>query len=89
VIVPPGDSKTGDWFGNWDSGESDHGLVALTDFEDTGPVRYEEFGLIDHIAVSDHFAKHAGSPELCQRENNRDGTMSDHCGVAVGFTTSI
>jgi hypothetical protein len=52
-------------------------------------VQYEEFGLIDHIAASDHFAKPARLPEFWQRENNRDGTMSDHCDVAVGFTTSI
>ena len=84
-----GDSKIGDWFGNWDLGESDHGLVAPMDFDHTGPVRYEEFGLIDHIAVSNHFAKHAGSPEFWQREINRIETRSYHCGVAVGLTTSI
>jgi endonuclease/exonuclease/phosphatase family metal-dependent hydrolase len=89
VIVPPGDSKTGEWFGTWDSGESIHGLVALTDFEKIGPVRYEEFGLIDHIVVSDQLAKHFGTPKFCQRDHNREGTFSDHFGVAVGITTSI
>jgi hypothetical protein len=52
-------------------------------------VQKEQFGLIDHIAVSDHCLKHARFPEFWQRENNCNETMSDHCDVVVGFTTSI
>jgi endonuclease/exonuclease/phosphatase family metal-dependent hydrolase len=68
---------------------SNSGLTALTDFAHTGPAQFEEFGLIDHIAISDPFVKCAESPEFWQRENVRNETMSDHCGVAVRFTGSI
>ncbi len=62
---------------------TESGLVALTEFENTGPVQSGEFGLIDHIAISESFASMASSPQVWQRENSRGEVMSDHCGVAV------
>ena len=64
---------------------TESGLVALTDFENTGPVQSGEFGLIDHIAISESFASMASSPDVWQRENSRGELMSDHCGVAIEF----
>lgn len=67
-------------------GEQD--LFVLTDFDHTGPAQFEEFGLIDHIAVSELLAERAGSAEIWQRDNERGETMSDHCGVAIEFTAA-
>jgi endonuclease/exonuclease/phosphatase family metal-dependent hydrolase len=65
---------------------ADLGLVTLTDFAHTGQVQFGEFGLIDHIAVSELFVERAGAPDVWQRENERGQTMSDHCGVAIEFS---
>jgi endonuclease/exonuclease/phosphatase family metal-dependent hydrolase len=48
-------------------------------------VQSGEFGLIDHIAISESFASMASSPDVWQRENSLGQVMSDHCGVAIEF----
>jgi endonuclease/exonuclease/phosphatase family metal-dependent hydrolase len=65
-----------------------YGLAALTDFDHTGPVQRELYGLIDHIAVSAPFASHAGAIDIWQRENERGEVRSDHCGVAIEFSAA-
>ena len=64
---------------------ADQDLVALTAFELTGPVQHVEFGLIDHIAVSQALSEQAQPAQVWQRENKEGEAMSDHCGVAVEF----
>ena len=63
-------------------------LLTLTNFKKTGPAQYGEFGLIDHIAISESFAELVGVPDIWQRENYRGEVMSDHCGVSVELSSS-
>ena len=64
---------------------NEFGLVAVTNFERTGPVQFGKFGLIDHIAISKAFVQRIAPPEVWQRQNYRGEVMSDHCGVAVAL----
>jgi len=59
-----------------------NGLKVLTNYESTKAIK-PDFGIIDHVAVSEEIGTRRGHPTLIEKRNQYDEPLSDHVGVVV------